>query len=957
MKWDATSGLPACILLGFVGMLLVSCSDDKAPTNPSLGPDPSEYVLTIIAGEGITGLPPSGTYPAGTVVTYGIGAAAGYEEPVIVLDTAIVPVSGKFIMDRDRVLIVAAQRAPITLSPSDEVQSAATALLSAADPVAAFQTLVDVTAELEKRVGVDSTTRHLAAVSDAVFDWADDPLVIERLSAALHGQTFEYRVPLRPGVARAPTTRISGDSMAEPARTAIVYTNGILTTPDDALQGLRVIADVARQTIPGVELPTAPDGQTGPVIVRLVYNHSIKESYLEFGSRCARRFVRVLMQADVATVILLAVGGKPAQIALLGCFLDSDVGEALKQWTQLRLKLPIPVPEDALALADSITALWARDYRVILVAHSQGNLMALQALDGLPPLGEEPSTCVSMVGFAPPVTLRRSPSAARVDGITIGYKQAIDFIAALTPSVSLTSTRYARDLDATAPSAWNPVGVAAWVFAVGYWLHGLTDSYLLPHSESREWASQTLGTHYETLADRCPPSSPTVVSISIRPLSTTVPAGDTAILTAVAHDADGFDIAGVQFEWVSSDTTIAQVDGAGVVTGVAVGGPIAISATSGGVTGRAEVTVIRSDTIAPGNWAYISAGYGHNCALDNQGIAYCWGRNRRGALGDGTGVSRTEPAPVSGGLRFTSISAGADLTCGVTMDHVGYCWGWNSAGGLGAGISSLAEFEPVRVAGSMRFASISAGSGYACGVTTDGAGYCWGANGGVLGDGTTTNRRTPVRVVGDLRFRSIAARLWHTCGVTTDGRAYCWGVNSAGQLGHGEPTRTPQTTPVPVAGGLHFVSIAVGGTSPDGSGFTCGLNRDQHSYCWGENGWGMLGDSTTTKRPEPVQVVGGLKFMTTDTGNDHTCAITLAGAAYCWGGDHSGKLGVGPWRNLGSPSPRPVVGGLHFLAISAGVAHTCGITVGGALYCWGEGGELGTGGVRTTYIPTRVRDL
>ena len=47
------------------------------------------------------------------------------------------------------------------------------------------------------------------------------------------------------------------------------------------------------------------------------------------------------------------------------------------------------------------------------------------------------------------------------------------------------------------------------------------------------------------------------------------------------------------------------------------------------------------------------------------------------------------------------------------------------------------------------FSSVSAGFGHTCGVTSDGAVYCWGRNlAGQLGDGTRNNARRPTRVSG-----------------------------------------------------------------------------------------------------------------------------------------------------------------------------------------------------------------
>jgi alpha-tubulin suppressor-like RCC1 family protein len=55
----------------------------------------------------------------------------------------------------------------------------------------------------------------------------------------------------------------------------------------------------------------------------------------------------------------------------------------------------------------------------------------------------------------------------------------------------------------------------------------------------------------------------------------------------------------------------------------------------------------------------------------------------------------------------------------------------------------------------------------------------------------------PVRVAGSQRFARISAGLEHTCAVTATGRGYCWGNNLAGRLGTGETDFFPGTQ-VPV---------------------------------------------------------------------------------------------------------------------------------------------------------------
>ena len=113
---------------------------------------------------------------------------------------------------------------------------------------------------------------------------------------------------------------------------------------------------------------------------------------------------------------------------------------------------------------------------------------------------------------------------------------------------------------------------------------------------------------------------------------------------------------------------------------------------------------------------------------------------------------------VSGGPPFTSLNPGGAHTCGLTASHVAYCWGYNWYGQVGDGTSTSTQpynqmrLTPTRVTGGLLFDKImpAMASMHTCGVTTDSRAYCWGSNAvGQVGDGTTTwERPTPTPVVG-----------------------------------------------------------------------------------------------------------------------------------------------------------------------------------------------------------------
>ena len=85
-----------------------------------------------------------------------------------------------------------------------------------------------------------------------------------------------------------------------------------------------------------------------------------------------------------------------------------------------------------------------------------------------------------------------------------------------------------------------------------------------------------------------------VVSVvAVSPAADTLVAfGDTVRLTAEPTDANGHAVAAAtEFAWASSDTLVARVDEAGLVETIA-DGEAAVTATTSGVTGRAELVVV-----------------------------------------------------------------------------------------------------------------------------------------------------------------------------------------------------------------------------------------------------------------------------------------------------------------------------------------------------------------------------
>jgi alpha-tubulin suppressor-like RCC1 family protein len=391
--------------------------------------------------------------------------------------------------------------------------------------------------------------------------------------------------------------------------------------------------------------------------------------------------------------------------------------------------------------------------------------------------------------------------------------------------------------------------------------------------------------------------------------------------------------------WTSSDSMVVQVDHDGKLHGRALG-TVSLTASSGGLSATASVTVL-------GREPAIHTGDGHSCGIATDGTAYCWGYNHRGQLGVGDTGDVFVPIPVQTPVTLTGLTTGMWHTCGLSADGTAYCWGMNEHGQLGDG--TLGErWLPAAVATNIRFRQLAAGGWHTCGLALDGTSHCWGRNDrGQLGDGSTAERLSPVSVVGALVFEHLDAGVHsHSCGLTADGAAYCWGANEFGQLGDG--SNLDRAVPGPVVGNQVFVSVSAGDFH------SCGLTNTSRAYCWGRNETGQLGNGTTESRSAPdsvheddlmVSVAAGSEA--TDSGwGAHTCGVAVSGEICCWGATTFGQLGR---LDLGRPFHPVSVGvdsDLIFASVDAGGLYNCSHTSGGEAFCWGWGywGQLGNGG-------------
>lgn len=179
---------------------------------------------------------------------------------------------------------------------------------------------------------------------------------------------------------------------------------------------------------------------------------------------------------------------------------------------------------------------------------------------------------------------------------------------------------------------------------------------------------------------------------------------------------------------------------------------------------EAVPTLIDTSALTPGtDFQEISLGARHGCGMATNGRVFCWGFDGTGALGedlDGDNLDEVIPVPVdtsllTPGTTFVTISAGGDHSCGIASDGRAFCWGENAAGELGIGsigspVNIPNEIDSSNLNIGTRFVAIHAGRASSCGITDDGAAYCWGAdNTGQLGedaDGDNLDEPVPTAV-------------------------------------------------------------------------------------------------------------------------------------------------------------------------------------------------------------------
>jgi alpha-tubulin suppressor-like RCC1 family protein len=364
----------------------------------------------------------------------------------------------------------------------------------------------------------------------------------------------------------------------------------------------------------------------------------------------------------------------------------------------------------------------------------------------------------------------------------------------------------------------------------------------------------------------------------------------------------------------------------------------------------------------PERWEDIATGSAHSCALTDRGRVFCWGDDRRGAVGnDGAAqmfpfTAPTEVAGFPADVTLEAIGAGEDFSCAMDRGVAVYCWGSNTNGRLGdPDVSDLAALPNRVELGTVLPDALTVGGRHACVLDAGGMPHCWGLNNtsqlGVASTGFLDGRATPVApTIGP--FISLSAGEEHTCGLPVSGAPQCWGSNNVRQLGTDAALPGMQSAD-PIS--LTTITGAVSALVAMGS-HSCALTDSVH--CWGANAAGQLHllhppdqvspPTEVTLSFTPVLYAGNDAFL-----QGHTCATSDEGALYCWGSNFYGQLGNGTMTASDSAIEVPSLTSVD--ALSAGPNHTCAVADGVA-YCWGrnDDGQLGVGDETVRLAPAML---
>jgi len=329
------------------------------------------------------------------------------------------------------------------------------------------------------------------------------------------------------------------------------------------------------------------------------------------------------------------------------------------------------------------------------------------------------------------------------------------------------------------------------------------------------------------------------------------------------------------------------------------------------------------------------------------------GSSSGGVAGTATGEAGEGPV---GGARAVDpelgifVDSGDAHSCAARYGAL-FCWGAGADGRLGLGDTDDRN-EPARVGVDADWISVATGVAHTCALKTDGSVWCFGANTvGQLGQGSTASSSVPLRVPLPGKVTQLSSEANTGCAVLESAELYCWGRNFEGNIGLDD--RHP---------GVDQLSPVRSGDSSDwnlaatGDGHTCGIRGRGLLFGWGRNTAANLGLGQTNDQQRRVATRIGDEedWQLVVSGQDSSCGVRLGGKLFCWGGNNFGNLGLGDTQQRLVPTALEPE--RAWVQVAIDTFHGCGIDAADDLFCWGRGieGQLGTSDNEQRLVPELI---
>ena len=403
--------------------------------------------------------------------------------------------------------------------------------------------------------------------------------------------------------------------------------------------------------------------------------------------------------------------------------------------------------------------------------------------------------------------------------------------------------------------------------------------------------------------------------------NTFIKIGETIKSQIIGPD-DGETINISDWRWTSSNEDVATVDRNGNVTGKGIGHTTITACNSEkGLKVKAIVNVYRNKEGAI-TTPQIEVGEGFEAVLKEDGTVWISGRNDVGICAQGDTVNRTTPvqAKIDANTYLTNvikISAMRSMVMALTKDGEVYTWGYNDTGVLGLGDTTTRTYA-TRVKGVggngylENIMDISIGHRTSIVVDRDGNVYGWGKGDDyqLIGNSTTY---TPIKLKGMTDVICASVGYGEISAIKSNGETWTWGYNGEGSMGYGiEDGRSKERCISNEINEIYLNGYSGYILKEDGTIWSSGLNNygqlglgdttnrttftqikdkegnaykaktikagvrslqfigeDGKVYITGYNGYGQVGDKTTTSAVYP-------KVMVNADGTEVTDAIAIA---------------------------------------------------------------------------------